>query len=150
MALVRGNLESIHPGLISYIYVQYAIGDTIMCKIRGSSIIVASTEPHDAQLPFQILSLTDDRYLLAVPPYFFIKNSWNVKEEHLDKYRLDAKYLDTKVINVTPDKILGLFKRNELRDGMTCRKCHEYVGMAESNQPDGSFICWLCRQNIYR
>jgi len=30
-------------------------------------------------------------------------------------------------------------------NGLTCPKCGEIYPYAESNQPDGSFKCWSCR-----
>lgn len=30
-------------------------------------------------------------------------------------------------------------------DGCVCKKCKEFFEYAESNQPDGSLICWACK-----
>jgi len=30
-------------------------------------------------------------------------------------------------------------------DGEFCAKCGEFYQMAEPNQPDGTLICWRCR-----
>lgn len=35
-------------------------------------------------------------------------------------------------------------------DGMKCSHCLEYFHFAEPNQPDGTMICFQCRENPYR
>lgn len=32
-------------------------------------------------------------------------------------------------------------------DGQFCKLCRNFAGMAEPNQPDGSFLCWSCRDS---
>lgn len=34
-------------------------------------------------------------------------------------------------------------------DGMFCRKCQSFYSFAESNQEDGSLICYSCRNSPY-
>jgi len=34
-------------------------------------------------------------------------------------------------------------------DGLICQKCKNFYEFAEPNQPDGSLICYSCRQNPY-
>jgi hypothetical protein len=51
--------------------------------------------------------------------------------------------------------LVGLLDRLELYldrvrgsqkiDGMFCRKCQLYYQYAEANQPDGSLLCFVCR-----
>lgn len=33
------------------------------------------------------------------------------------------------------------------KNGLHCKKCKEFFNYAESNQTDGSLICWACRNN---
>ena len=33
-------------------------------------------------------------------------------------------------------------------DGMICKECHFFFAYAESNQEDGSLICYSCRHNL--
>ncbi len=56
--------------------------------------------------------------------------------------------------------LLGLLDRLELYvlnirnkkfpDGMFCRKCQLFYKYAEPNQPDGTLLCYSCRNNPYR
>lgn len=34
-------------------------------------------------------------------------------------------------------------------DGLNCKKCNEYYQYSTSNQPDGTLICYSCRQRRY-
>lgn len=55
--------------------------------------------------------------------------------------------------------LVGLLDRLELYvdrirgkvglDGMFCRKCKSFYKYAEGNQPDGSLLCYSCRNNPY-
>jgi hypothetical protein len=49
---------------------------------------------------------------------------------------------------------LELFLENKRRrkfpDGMFCRKCRVFYEFAESNQSDGTLLCYTCRNNPYR
>lgn len=38
----------------------------------------------------------------------------------------------------------------ETAKGRSCEKCEEFSEYADSNQPDGGFVCYACRQNRYR
>lgn len=40
-------------------------------------------------------------------------------------------------------------KRRRSPDGLSCKKCKIFYQYAESNQSDGSMICYSCRQNPY-
>lgn len=53
-------------------------------------------------------------------------------------------YINYNVNFVEPVKV----KRDP--DGCSCIKCKEFCHMAEPNQEDGSFKCFVCRDNPYR
>lgn len=38
--------------------------------------------------------------------------------------------------------------KEEVSDGMTCKRCRNFSPMAEANQQDGSFLCWSCRSTM--
>ncbi len=61
-------------------------------------------------------------------------------------YQANAEELKKAIpkININYTKI----KREP--DGLSCRRCKDFVHMAESNCDDGTFVCYLCRSNPYR
>ena len=40
-------------------------------------------------------------------------------------------------------------RKRKFPDGMFCRKCRVFYEFAESNQPDGTLLCYSCRSNPY-
>lgn len=68
--------------------------------------------------------------------------SWVIQEGHavLDLSTLADKFE------------LFLINRNKRKsfDGMFCKRCQNFYEFAESNQKDGSLICYGCRNNPYR
>ena len=47
------------------------------------------------------------------------------------------------------EKFLQNKKNQGATDGMFCKNCKQFISFAEPNQPDGSLICYTCRQNPY-
>lgn len=64
------------------------------------------------------------------------------------------KNLFNKIIYVQPmpdaakpiyDRLPEEENKNNSGAGCTCRKCGNYNEYAEANQPDGSFVCFSCK-----
>lgn len=53
------------------------------------------------------------------------------------EYEYDSDYA---VEKKQPEKIVI--------EGSTCKKCKEYSKFSEPNQPDGTFICYVCRNRV--
>lgn len=68
--------------------------------------------------------------------------SWLIKqtETEIDLLTLLDR-LELYVLNV---------KHKKFPDGMFCRKCQVFFQYAEPNQPDGTLLCYSCRNNPYR
>ena len=129
---------------------RFRIGDKVYCKIRGNSIISVQSDPYDVKLVFEIIGRdeTNGKYVILIPKYLSIKNSWNVIEEHLRKMHISSSYLDHKALGITEDKILRIAASK--LDGMFCCHCEEFFPMAEPNQADGTLKCSSCRSNPWR
>lgn len=126
-------------------------GDKVYCKIRGNTIVPVNTKKYDVKLEFEIIgySFEDGNYILYVPRYYDIRNSWRIKEEYLDDFLIQKKFKSKKAVAVTQDKIVrAITKTNQ--DGMFCAKCGKFCHLAEANQDGGSFICYSCRNNPYQ
>ena len=130
---------------------RFRIGDKAYCKIRGNSIVTANAASFDIILNFEIIGKDDSKYLLLIPNYYNIRNSWNIKEEHIDKFLASPNYLDRKAISIPEDRVVRInLQRSASEDGMFCSNCNEFYPMAEPNQSNGSLICYLCRTNPFR
>lgn len=69
-----------------------------------------------------------------------INLSWLVKEQD--------KKIDLLFLVDTLEMFLVRLERNKKRGaaGLSCKKCHVYYEFADSNQDDGTLICYSCRK----
>lgn len=67
--------------------------------------------------------------------------SWLIKEQdvNIDLITLLDR-LEMYVLNV---------KNKKFPDGMFCRKCQNFYKFAEPNRPDGTLLCYSCRNSPY-
>jgi len=67
--------------------------------------------------------------------------SWLIKEGDTNINLVDLlDRLEVFIENIRKRKYL---------DGMYCRRCQSFYEFAESNQDDGTLLCYSCRQNPY-
>lgn len=64
---------------------------------------------------------------------------WKTKEYTISKSDIELAIANGSYIP-EPDKIA-----KSISNGMTCKKCNNYSQYAQSNQDDGTFICYSCR-----
>lgn len=117
-------------------------GDRVNCKISESKIVGPYDSDFDDERTFDIISIDDGGYYLFVPIYFNIKDSQKISHYDARDMGLDAKFIGEEYIYITPSMIS---KVHTILDGMFCNKCRNFKEYAESNQTDGSFICWYCK-----
>ncbi|KKN66651.1 hypothetical protein LCGC14_0469860 [marine sediment metagenome] len=125
-------------------------GDIVTCKIRGNTIVQV-TESFDAKLQFEIIgySFTDNFYILHIPKYYNIRNSWIIERDHLDDLFIKRRFLGKMAAAIKRDKIIKAIRKDSNQDGMNCSKCKKFHHMAEANQSDGTLVCWSCRNKPY-
>ena len=125
-------------------------GDIATCKILGNTIVQIISKS-DVELPFEVIgySFIDDFYILHIPKYYNIRNSWIIEREHLDELFIGRNFIGDKAVAIKQDKIIRSIKKNSNQDGMSCIKCKKFCHMAGANQSDGTLICWSCRDNPY-
>ncbi len=67
--------------------------------------------------------------------------SWLIKQTDTNIDLLDLlNRLELYVLNI---------KHKKYPDGMFCRKCQSFYKYAEPNLPDGTLLCYSCRNNPY-
>jgi hypothetical protein len=67
--------------------------------------------------------------------------TWVVRESHAN---LDLMSLADRL-----EVFLEGRRNRKHLDGMACKKCKSFYEFAESNQEDGSMVCYSCRNNPY-
>lgn len=127
-------------------------GDIVTCKIKGNTIVQVLSLKWDVELSFEVIgySFADDFYILQVPKYYNIRNSWLIERDHLDELLVKKKLLGKKAVAIQQDKIIRYQRKDSIQDGMACDKCKKFYHMAEPNQVNGTLLCWSCRDNPYR
>jgi hypothetical protein len=83
---------------------------------------------------------------------------WTIADTDLNKTAenmtnaVRAGYFDLN-LDVLAAQIEFLMSKTPVKspsEGMFCKQCKDFCVFAESNQEDGSFVCYLCRQDPYR
>jgi hypothetical protein len=70
--------------------------------------------------------------------------TWLIQENKSDLGGLDLIDLLDRLESFLENK-----RARKFPDGMFCRKCRIFYEFAESNQSDGTLLCYTCRQNPY-
>lgn len=126
---------------------RYRVGDKVFLKIKKINFVKASSIEYDALISLDVIGYDKDKvqYVLHVPCYYNVAHSWYIDNIHIEKYDLEPCYLDERGVFVYEDRIVRVELGNRSQDGMFCKKCNIFAQMAESNQYDGTFICYSCR-----
>jgi len=127
---------------------DYKPGDIIVCKISNNEIVEHYKQTFDSKQKFEIIGIDDGKYVLYVPIDLIIKGSFELlSEKYCQNYNVPKKFIGSKIIKVSDVFIDYLYRKS---DGIICKKCNEFYPMAQSNQEDGTLICWLCSKYPYR
>lgn len=105
-------------------------------RLKLAQVIKAWAQEHDYN--YQIIDPEPtDKGLNNTAGYL----SWLIKESDSNLNLMDL--LDR--LEVFVDNV----RKRKHPDGMFCQKCQSFYEFAESNQSDGTLICYSCRQNPY-
>lgn len=124
----------------------FEVHDAITCKVRGNTIVNINSNYFDSQINLEIVGIDDKqtKFLIIIPTLYNIQGSFNIKEGHIEKFHDNPNYLDQRAIALGLDRVGTLMTVKA--DGMFCIKCKTFFPMAEFNQPDETFMCYVCRQ----
>lgn len=133
-------------------------GDRVDCCVKCNNIVSPYTEDYEEIITFEIIGLSTEYsyysdysehrgYYLFVPCYRIIKDSVTVSSFLAKQKGINKKFIGEETVYIQ-DSLIS--KISSVLDGCFCARCYEFYDMAEPNQPDGSLLCWSCRQNPYR
>lgn len=122
-------------------------GDRVNCRIKSDIIVSPYSSDHDETRTFEIVGKDPYGYYLFVPTYMYLKESSPVDQDACDFLQIDPKYIGEHIIYILESMVCKIKSKI---DGCACKRCKEFYHMAEPNQPDGSMICWICRNYPYR
>lgn len=120
-------------------------GTIVSCRVKFPSI-VSPYKNYDEIKSFVIVAADEYGYYLHVPHYYSLKDSVIADRHRCRKLGIEKRFLNEEIIYIQENMIAAIDNRP---DGICCKKCHELYMFAESNQEDGTLICYSCRQNPY-
>jgi|ERR1019366_1096891 hypothetical protein len=116
-------------------------GDEVVCNIRDNDIVSSYSE-FDSQETFAIIAVDGHGYFLYIPQYIHVKDCNEITAYFAGTLGIHRKYIGEQTVYIKPGNIVRVHRNI---DGYVCNKCGEYYPMSQSNQEDGTFICWVCR-----
>lgn len=121
-------------------------GDRVDCRVKNGTIVSPYKE-YDEVRTFEVVSTDKYGYWLYVPPYYNIKATAVVDQYRCKNLGIDKRFLNAEIVYIQENQICQI---SSILDGMSCANCGEFYHLAESNQEDGTLVCWSCRFNPYR
>lgn len=127
--------------------VKLKSGDRVDCCVKWNNITSPYSADYEEVITFEIISKDESGYYLFVPCYRIIKDSVTVTSLLARREEINKKFIDEQAIYIQENLI---FKISSVLDGLFCACCNDFFDMSESNQPDGTLICFSCRSNPFR
>lgn len=121
-------------------------GDRVSCHIDANVIVNPYVAYDDVRI-FEIVSVDKNGYYLFVPSYYLIKKTIVATEYQCKQLKIDRRFLNDEIVYVAENLVAGV---HSVMDGKCCSICGEFYQYATGNQPDGTLICFSCRENPYR
>jgi hypothetical protein len=121
-------------------------GDLVNCRVKDNTI-VSPYRSYDEITSFVIVAVDEEGYYLYVPCYYTLKGSRRADNYLIRTLGIENKYLDELVVYISEHMICSIVKKEE---GLYCGRCGEFARFAASNQEDGGFVCFPCRQSPYK
>lgn len=122
-------------------------GDQVICFVWRKSIIYPTYDVCDFKHIFEIIAADSGEYLLYIPDDVDLDNIIVVTKKILELNKINKKFLGVRAYKINEAQIKDL---HEKLDGQSCMRCGEFYKMAEPNQSDGTFKCWLCKKYRWR
>lgn len=117
-------------------------GDKVRCRIKSGEIVTAYDE-YDEEKDFEIIATDSRGYFIYIPDYLNLRTTVRVTPQSLRLLGIDSRFLGCALVYITTTKVTRIVS---FLDGATCIECNEFYKYAEPNQPDGTLICYSCRE----
>lgn len=136
---------------------EVKIGDVIVCKTFFSpheNARVIDWQPNasiitDEEVELKVLTLDlkgyPDSVMVEIPSSKL--KSWEVTKSRCEVHGIPEVFIGKNVFIIHLSKVFQKKEKTILSKnaGCFCKNCNNFANMAESNQPDGSFLCYSCR-----
>lgn len=125
---------------------KYNVGDELVLKVEENFGYADKTY---RSVKVQIIAYTSDYsgdYLVYVPQYDNLQTSFVLTQQHAKKYNIDKKFIGEDAAFIGSNH--PIYKHFPRRLGNTCKKCNEFIELADDNDDD--YNCRACRENPWR
>lgn len=129
---------------------RYRRGDELVLKVRDS---FGYTDVTYRSVKVQVIGYNidcdgpDAEYLVYVPSYNYLKNTFVLTQKHAQWYGVQNKFIGDNVAFITARH--PVYKVIPAIEGARCDRCDEFFeGVHSSN--DEAYTCRACRENPWR
>jgi hypothetical protein len=122
-------------------------GDMVQVHTKSNQIVSPYDTSFEEKKTLQVIGSDQYGYYLHIPGYIILNNSYTLEPKEAKEYSIDSKFIGELVLYIREGFIAKVINK---MDGCVCKKCKEFYHQSQPNQPDGSMICWLCRNYPYR
>lgn len=122
-------------------------GDRVDVHINLYAIVGPYDPDYNEVKTFEVVAADRSGYYVYIPCYVMIKGSIAADSHLCKQLGIDKKFLNEQIIFIE-ERMIN--KINYIMDGCLCIKCQDFHYQALPNQENGEFICWSCRDNLYR
>lgn len=131
----------------------YHVGDKINCRVSEDYSVIFDADFDDPRyqkfstVAYEVIGFRNNcLYVILVAS--FIDSSFMLTEELIKDNHIDPKYLGSWAFYVREEAVSGRIIVDYYKNALKCFCCREYSPYAESNQDNGRFVCWSCRQDV--
>lgn len=129
---------------------RYRIGDELILKVEED---FGYREKTCRRVKVQVIGYNidcdsdDAEYLVYVPPYESMKNTWTLSERHANWYGVDHKFIGDDVMFIPAQH--PIYKHMPAPEGEKCDRCCEFHEGAVRDD-NNVYMCRACRLNPFR
>lgn len=121
-------------------------GDVVSIHLKLGRIVSAYAD-FDSAEDLQIIAADPSGYYLYVPDYLLVLGTVKIDPYSAKSLGIKKQFIDSETIYIEASRIVAIRSR---LDGCVCARCSEYFAMSIPNQPDGTMVCFLCRNFPFR
>lgn len=117
-------------------------GDQVVCRIKDNTIVSVYEDKWQDECVFDVISFYGEGYMIYIPQSMSLKDCVYLTKSNYSSFNAEKRFIDSSAYYITEYHVIRIHSK---LDGMRCAKCDNFFGMATSNQPNGTLICWNCR-----
>lgn len=130
---------------------RYRRGDELVLKIEED---FGYSDKTYRQVKVQVIGFNVDadgdeaEYLVYVPPYEHLKDTWTLTQRHAEWYGAHPKFVGDDVAFIVARH--PIYKHIPALEGESCDKCGDFSAGAVRPSADEAYRCRSCKLNPFR